>query len=251
MAFSLNSSLLELHKWSINWQMNINVEKCSVLHLGSKNSHCVYKINDAIIPSLDSCLDLGILVDNSLNFSTHIESISRRAYQRIAIFLKGFTSKDPKLLVHGFKVRPILEYCSSVWSPYLIKDIQSIENIQRFFTRKVLYKFDLEIWLSVLNLESLEYRRLKTDLVMYYKIIHNLIDLNCEDFFKFSRHSLTRSHNLTLTKPICKTNLYLNSFSNRLINVWNKLPIDVVNAPSLPSFVNSIKKIDFSPFLIF
>ena len=27
---SLNSSLLELHKWSINWQMNINVEKCSV-----------------------------------------------------------------------------------------------------------------------------------------------------------------------------------------------------------------------------
>ena len=30
------------------------------------------------------------------------------------------------------------------------------------------------------------------------------INLNCEDFFKFSRHSLTRSHNLTLTKPICK-----------------------------------------------
>ena len=104
---------------------------------------------------------------------------------------------------------------------------------------------------SVLNLESLEYRRLKTDLVMYYKIIHNLIDLNCKDFLKFSRHSFTRSHNLTLTKPICKTNLYLNSFSNRLINVWNRLPSEVVNAPSLSSFVNSIKKIDFSPFLIF
>ena len=158
------------------------------------------------------------------------------------------------LIRPGFKVyvRPILEYCSSVWSPYLIKDIQSIENIQRFFTRKVLYKFDLEYKqrLSVLNLESLEYRRLKTDLVMYYKIIHNLIDLNCEDFFKFSRHSLTRSHNLTLTKPICKTNLYLNSFSNRLINVWNKLPIDVVNAPSLPSFVNSIKKL-ISPLSLY
>ena len=90
-----------------------------------------------------------------------------------------------------------------IYVGYICISIQSIENIQRFFTRKVLYKFDLEYKqrLSVLNLESLEYRRLKTHLVMYYKIIHNLIDLNCENFFKFSRHSLTRSHNLTLTKP--------------------------------------------------
>ena len=67
--------------------------------------------------------------------------------------------------------------------------------------------------------------------------------LNPNDFLKFFIHSFTRSHNVKLTKPICNTNLYLNLFSKRLINAWNKLPSEVVNASCLSSFVNSIKKI--------
>ena len=32
--------------------------------------------------------------------------------------------------------------------------------------------------LRVLGIESLEYRRLKFDLIMFYKIVHNLIDVD-------------------------------------------------------------------------
>ena len=218
-------------------------------------------------------LNFAWRVNIQLNHYKHTETIWARASMFVQPVQRGFEILS-NLVREQFD---ILQMLTHIFLPVLFTVIQipvkhsitihdmvkqtnarvysclGLENIQRFFTRKVLYKFDLEYKqrLSVLNLESLEYQRLKTDLEMYYKIIHNLIDLNCEDFFKFSRHLLTRSHNLTLTKPICKTNLYLNSFSNRVINVWNKLPINVVNAPSLPSFVNSIKKIDFSSFLIF
>jgi len=37
-------------------------------------------------------------------------------------------------------VRPHLEYCSSVWSPYYSKDKQLLERIQHRFTRMVLYQ---------------------------------------------------------------------------------------------------------------
>ena len=39
---------------------------------------------------------------------------------------------------------------------------------------------------TILNLESLEVRRLHFDLAMYFKIIHNLVDLNFDDLFVWS-----------------------------------------------------------------
>jgi len=37
----------------------------------------------------------------------------------------------------GLYVRPILEYASTVWSPHFIKYINSIENVQRNFTKRI------------------------------------------------------------------------------------------------------------------
>ena len=47
--------------------------------------------------------------------------------------------------------------------------------------------------LSVLNLETLELRRLKADLVMYYTIINNLIVINFDDLFTTMRKPSTIS----------------------------------------------------------
>ena len=37
--------------------------------------------------------------------------------------------------------------------------------------------------LKHLNRESLQVRRLKNDLVLCYKMLHGLVDLNCSEFF--------------------------------------------------------------------
>lgn len=64
-------------------------------------------------------------------------------------------------------VRPILEYASSVWSPYLLKDIDLIEGVQRRYTKKLhgLGRHSYLDRLIKLGLDSLELRRLKADLV--------------------------------------------------------------------------------------
>jgi len=48
-------------------------------------------------------------------------------------------SKNISLLMAAFKVyvRPILEYCSVVWNPYLIKDIGVIEEVQKRFSKRI------------------------------------------------------------------------------------------------------------------
>ena len=57
--------------------------------------------------------------------------------------------------------------------------IHKLENVQRYFTRR-LFSYRSHSYkerLQLLNLESLEARRLKYDLKMYFKIIHNLINI--------------------------------------------------------------------------
>jgi hypothetical protein len=103
--------------------------------------------------------------------------------------------------------------------------------------------------LLLLNLESLEIRRIKSDLKMCYKIVNGLCDLEVTKFFSFAPiSSVTRGHNKKLTKPVCHTNGQLNFFSNRVVNYWNSLPPDIVNAKTLGSFSDKLRSLDLTRF---
>jgi len=56
-----------------------------------------------------------------------------------SLFLKCFISKDVSTLIRAFivYVRPIIEYSSSLWSPQFKSDIESIESVQRKFTKRL------------------------------------------------------------------------------------------------------------------
>ena len=83
--------------------------------------------------------DLGVNVDSLLDFNTHISEIVKKARGVSCMILRNFTYKNSEILIPLFKslVRPHLEYCNSVWSPYKKKDINRIEKVQRHYTKKV------------------------------------------------------------------------------------------------------------------
>ena len=169
--------------------------------------------------------------------------------------MKGFLTPDVSILILAYKiyVRPILEYNSPVWNPWLISDIKCVERVQRYFTRALCKRVGLShlcysIRLQNFNLWSLEYRRVYCDFVQCYKIVYKLVDLPMEDFFlmDFNYHNL-RGHSLKL-KPVGSLPVYscrYNFFSQRVIKVWNSLQID---ATSLDAFKSRLSKIDVSRF---
>jgi len=73
-------------------------------------------------------------------------------------------------------VRPILEYCSVVWNPFLLKDITAIKKLQIRFTKRLrgMSKLTYHQRLVKVSLGSLELRRIRADLVYAYKIIFGL-----------------------------------------------------------------------------
>ena len=52
----------------------------------------------------------------------------------------------------------------------------------------------------------------------------------------------TRGHNAALVKEQCRLHMRKYSFSQRVINEWNKLPNDCVNASSVNMFKNRIDR---------
>ena len=168
---SLADGLTRLEEWSVKWQLGINESKCSVMHIGNGAWNIPYSINKILLPSVDKVCDLGVTYDNKLSFGDHIGNVVSRAYQRIYLIFRSFVSKNVELLKRAYitYVRPLLEYCTPVWSPHLIKNIGKIENVQRYFTRRLLPKNNdgYTDRLMLLGLETLELRRLKFDLKMY------------------------------------------------------------------------------------
>ena len=183
------------------------------------------------------------VVDYKLKFSAHVNKLVTKAHQRANMIIRCFVSRDTSLLVRAFNVyvRPVLEYCSTVWNPSLLKDITAIENVQRRFTRRLPGMSGLTYHqrLTKLALESLEIRRIRADLIFAYRVIFDLVDVNKQDFFTLRINNSRRGHCYRLHLPFSKSTVRYNYFSNRVLRIWNGLPNDV-DFSSLIRFKNCL-----------
>ena len=178
-------------------------QKCSIAEVGHKtNITRDYSLNDCSISKVTASKDLGVSIDNRLKFSDHINYITSRAHARASLIHKFFLSRDRATLVRAFitYVRPILEYASSVWSPHQVADVRKIESVQRRFTKRLpgLTALSYTERLAVLELDNLELRRLRLDLILAYKIVFRLGYVDFESYFTTMVNSVTRGYKYKL-----------------------------------------------------
>ena len=192
-------------------------------------------------------------MDTALGFDKHIAKIVHTAHVRANLILKTFVSRDSKLLIKAFVtyVRPLLEYCAPVWSPSRVGLIKMIEAVQRRFTKRIvgLHKYSYSVRLQLLCLDALQIRRIKLDLILCYNIIRGFVCVNVNNFFKIHHDGRTRGHNFKIHKQPCCLEVRKHCFSYRVVDLWNSLPLDVVNAVNTGIFKKRLDNIDFSSFL--
>jgi len=92
-----------------------------------------------------------------------------------------------------------------VWNPFLLKDITAIEKVQRRFTKRLRSKLTYHQRLVKVGLESPELRRIRADLVLAYKILFGLTDVNTEDIFTVCPSNLRRGHGYKLYMSYSKS----------------------------------------------
>jgi ribonuclease P/MRP protein subunit RPP40 len=255
-SVSLQLSLDRLAHWAKEWQLTININKCSVLSLSTSvhSSSRQYSIGGVAIPCQNSYVDLGVTVIRNLSFEAHIENIVSKARQRISILFRGFITRNLGLMRRAFiaYIRPILEYNSVVWNPCYTYLIDKLENVQRNFSKRIpsLSALSYLERLALLDLEPLELRRLRFDLIYYFKVYNHLTPFDPDAVFLiYTPLPSSRANSPYLQKPTKASNKLLHSLFYRNTDAWNALPVALRLTSSLPEFKRGLKIFDLSHFL--
>ena len=243
---SLQDDLDKLVKWSGKWQMLLNFRKCKCIHIGHGNMDEEYKMGDAVLGRTTQEKYFRVTFSGDMKVSEQCGSAASTRNQIIGLIRRTITYKEKQLNVPLYKaiVRPHLEYCIQAWRPYRKKDIDKLERIQRRATKIIPELRDLsyESRLLQCGLTTLETRRLRGDQIEVFKIVKRYEDIDRNMFFKLKEGNRTRGHKATLVEEQCRLYLRKFSFSQRLIDEWNKLPNDCVNASSVNMFNNRIDR---------
>jgi len=151
--------------------------------------------------------------------------------------------RDIVLPLYKSLVWPHLEYCVQAWRPHLHKDIDLIEKVQRRATKLIFELKDktYEERLILLNLTTMETRRIRGDLIEVFKIFKGFDEIDYSKCFELS-NSCTRGHSLKLFKPGCRLDCRKFTFSQRVISLWNSLNDEIIACESINGFKGRIYK---------
>lgn len=237
---SLQSDLNKISEWSENWQMPFNVNKCLILQIGSRNNKYEYHMNGEKIKSVSQIKDLGVLINENLKSTSQCTAASNKANRALGFIKRNFHCHSKDIVVPLYKsiVRPHLEYAVQFWSPYLKKDIEKLESVQRRATKLIpsLRNKPYNERLRELDLFSLKKRRIRGQLIECFKILKGFSNVNSNNLFKIAKEGSTRGNKLKLTGRKANLDITKNFFTHSIINEWNKLPNEVIDSDSIYTF---------------
>ena len=231
-----------IYQWTVTWDLPLNLTKCKRLTQLQEgiNTRYLGTTDPTALERVDQMRDLGIQVTSDFKPRTQCLQAAKKANTALHQLKRAVCSRDSKILLPLYTafVRPHLEYCVQAWAPYLVQDLNTLEDPQKRFTRwfKHLRDEPYEVRLKKLGLFSMSRRRMRGDLIETFKIMNGFVDINRDTLFSLSDQTQLRGHTLKLAKEQSTLDLRLNFFTLRVVNNWNKLPQRVINAKSVDHF---------------
>jgi len=244
----IDNDLKSLEDWERNWLLEFNTDKCKVLHIElNGNEHFDYVLNGRNLKKTEQEKDLGVLTSGTLLWNDQVESCISKANQMLCWISRNLISRERFLMLRVYKtlIRPHLEYCVQLWNPAAEHGnwslILRIESVQRRFTRMIegVGLLPYSERLQILQLTTLAERRSRGDLIEVYKASQGLSQLS--GVLNFSRSGLNVLCKPGKSKDSKINRIRRNFLNDRVMLIWNKLPIEVKISSSLNVFKSNLE----------
>ena len=237
--------------------MEISVRKCRVLYMGSNNPRKQYSIGSVIIETVsDTARYLGLTLTPDLKWKHHIRNKALLALRRWFNYMRVIKSDNKEILTRIYKlyVRPLLEFPSQIFNTNSKYVINTLERAQARITRNMLFRIikdpkhllTYEQRLKFLQLERLQFRRLRLDLICYHKILNDKIIIADNNRPQRTIFANPRHHSKITPVLGSRTQLRHQSFFVRMSKIFNKLPNHIAQLNEPIHFKVALKSIDLS-----
>ena len=234
--------------WSLLNNMELNKEKFQLIHHGYKDDlkeNYTLDTENTLKPSTD-IKDLGVTISEDLSWRKHITTIINEGKKFTNWILRCFITRSP-IILYLFKTFVVskLEYASPLWMPYMKKDIEKLEAVQRSLTHRLdgLQDLNYHQRLKALKLYSLQRRRERFCIITIWKILNDLHpnQLNLQ-FYNTPRFGTKCRRKISKAKRVHTRTLHYNSFPSIAPALFNTIPKIVKEKESLSSFKAALDK---------
>ena len=121
---------------------------------------------------------------------------------------------------------------SVIHQKYYIGDLEKVQRSATKLLQNISHLCYRER-LAALNLPTLVYRRIRGDMIETFKIRSSIYDSRVTNFLSKSNFSTRKGHMFKLFVQHAEFNIRKLFISIRIIDIWNRLPSCLVNAPNV------------------
>ncbi|MCG8092513.1 MAG: hypothetical protein JAZ17_02615 [Candidatus Thiodiazotropha endolucinida] len=243
----MNRDLGTISQWALAWLVDFNAKKTMSLLITLKRNptlHPQLLMNGTVISESSSHKHLGITLSNTCSWTEHITTVTESAWTRLNLLraLKFKINRAALEKIYVAFIRPLLEYSDSVWdncSTECKNNLESIHNEAGRIVSGATKLCSIEKLLAELGWETLQARRTKHKLVVFYKIINGLTPDYLSDLVPplvgdSNPYNLRNANAIQCIRA--RTNLFFNSFFPSTIRAWNSLPQVIKDANTVTAF---------------
>ncbi|XP_058657369.1 triadin isoform X17 [Ammospiza caudacuta] len=230
--------LVRFERWAQVILMKFNNAKCEVLHLVWRSPKNSFRLGREWKETRAGETDLGLPVHENLDMTQQCVLEVKKAVCILGCIKSSVasTSKEVILSLYSALVRPQLEYCVQDWEPEHKKDVDMLEQVQEGVIKLSpgLEHISYEDRLREMGQFSLEKRRLRGYLIAVFQYLQGackrakegLVTTACSD----------RENGFKLKEVGFSLDIREKVFTVRVVRLWNRLPREVVDSPSLEVF---------------
>lgn len=243
----INLDIDKIVKWAKTWLVTFNPTKTESLLISRKlirPNHPPLFMENQPIAEVETHKHLGIFFAKDCTWHKHIDYVKEKTWKRINTMRKLKFKIDRKSLEIAYFtfIRPLLEYGDVIWDNCTQYEKQELDKIQNEAARIVTGTtklISIQALYDETKWETLESRRKKHKLILFYKMFHNIAPTYLSSLVPSTINSLSNYNlrNANDTQTIdSRTSQYFNSFLPSAIREWNNLPLDTRNCDSVNSF---------------
>ena len=142
---TLPENLDKLVSIANSWNLSLSDSKCVIIRFSHFSDFEIlddgfqYRIRDSILEVVKCHRDLRVEVDRDLKYHCHVTKLVCRAAGLLNSLLHATVNRSPKFMTPLFvtHIRPILDYCSTVWNVGYDGDVTLLEGVQRRWTKNI------------------------------------------------------------------------------------------------------------------